>query len=103
MVTEFKLAVVHFARPNSMQTCACVWINRWTKNGGKSGPGRRAIMGRGPSGRWAVAGRGLRAAGPPSRRAAGPSRACFLVKPSYQYLALISVFLNLDIFCNRHF
>ena len=40
-----------------MQTYACAWINRWTKNGGKSGPGRRAIMGRGSPGRWAFAGR----------------------------------------------
>ena len=75
MVNEFKLAVVHFACPNPMQTCACVWINRWTKNGGKSGPGHRAIMGcgplggrgpwaTGPPGGWAVVGLGLRAAGP---------------------------------------
>ena len=77
MVNEFKLAVVHFARPNPMQTCACAWINRWAKNGGKSGPGRWAA---GPS--WAV-GRGpvgLRATGPPGRR--GPQAAgLFLVKP----------------------
>ena len=66
MVNEFKLAVVHFACPNSMQTCACAWINRWTKNGGKSGPGRRAIMGRGSLGR-----RGPRAVG------------LFLVKPFF--------------------
>ena len=31
MVTEFKLTVVNFARPNQMQICACVWIYRWTK------------------------------------------------------------------------
>ena len=47
MVNKFKLAVVHFACPNSMHTCACAWINRCTKNGGKSGLGHRAIMGRG--------------------------------------------------------
>ena len=29
MVTEFKLTVVNFARPNQMQICA--WIYRWTK------------------------------------------------------------------------
>ena len=38
-----------------MQTCACPWINRWTKNGGKSGLGRRATwpsqaVGHGPLG-----------------------------------------------------
>ena len=42
------------ARPNPMQICACAWINRWTKNSGKSGPGRRAT---GPPGRRAIAGR----------------------------------------------
>ena len=43
MVNEFKLTVVHFARPNPMQICACAWIYRWTKkNCGKSGLGRRA-------------------------------------------------------------
>ena len=30
-VNEFKLTVVHFARPNPMQICACAWIYRWTK------------------------------------------------------------------------
>jgi len=66
MANEFKLTVVHFALPNPMQICACAWIYRWTKkNCGKSGLGHRAA---GPPGRWAVAGRGPRAAGP---------RACF--------------------------
>ena len=66
MVNEFKLTVVHFARPNPMQTCACAWIYRWTKNCGKSGhrasrpPGSPTA---GPRDRGAVAGRGLRAAG----------------------------------------
>ena len=66
MVNEFKLTVVHFARPNPMQTCACAWIYRWTKNFGKSGhrasrpPGSPTA---GPRDRGAVAGRGLRAAG----------------------------------------
>ena len=70
MVNEFKLAVVHFARPNPMQTFACAWINRWTKNCRKSGPlGRWAA---GPLGRWA--------AGPLGRWAAGPL-GLFLVKP----------------------
>ena len=72
IVTEFKLAVVHFACPNPMQTCACAWINHWTKNDGKSGPGRRVIMGRGPPGRsgpsWAGGPWGRRAAEPLSRR-----------------------------------
>ena len=31
MVTEFKLTVVNFARPNQMQICARAWIYRWTK------------------------------------------------------------------------
>ena len=55
MVNEFKLAVVHFACSNPMQTCACTWINRWIKNGGKSGPGRGPPGRHGPSGRRAVA------------------------------------------------
>ena len=59
-------------RPNPMQTFGCAWIYRWTKNGGKLEPGRRAT-GRAIMGRWAVAGRGrrkldLRAFGPPGRR-----------------------------------
>ena len=58
MVNEFKLTVVHFARPNPMQICACAWIYRWTKNCGKSGLGHRAA---GPPGRGTVAGRGPRA------------------------------------------
>ena len=32
MVNEFKLTVVHFARPNPMQICAYAWIYRWTKS-----------------------------------------------------------------------
>ena len=28
MVNEFKLTVVHFARPTPMQICACAWIYR---------------------------------------------------------------------------
>ena len=47
IVNEFKLTVVHFARPNPMQICACAWISLWTKNFGKSGVGHRA------SGPWA--------------------------------------------------
>ena len=52
MVTEFKLAVVTFARPNKMQICACAWIFRWTKKLRKirTGlPGRWAVAGRGPA------------------------------------------------------
>ena len=52
MVNEFKLAVVHFARPNLMQTCACAWIYCWTKNCGKPGLGLRAAAGCGPLGIW---------------------------------------------------
>ena len=81
MENEFKLTVVHFARPNPMQICACAWMYRWTKklwkirtgppglrppgNGAVAGSGPRAA---GPSGRRAVGGRGPRASGP---------RACF--------------------------
>ena len=74
MVNEFKLTVVHFARPNPMQICACAWIYRWTKKLWKIRTGQDWATGpqgrRGPwaAGRWAVAGRGPRAAGP---------RACF--------------------------
>ena len=31
MVNAFKLAVVHFALLNPMQTSACAWIYRWIK------------------------------------------------------------------------
>ena len=57
MVNEFKLTVVHFARPNPMQICACAWIYCE-----KSGLGHRAA---GPPGRGPL---GLRAAGPLGRR-----------------------------------
>ena len=67
MVNEFKLTVVHFARPNQMQICACAWIYRCTKKTAENQdwgtgppgrraaglPGREAIAGRGPPGRWA--------------------------------------------------
>ena len=77
MVNEFKLTVVHFARPNPMQICACAWIYRWTEKlwpgpPGRGGPWAAGPWAFGPPGRWAVAGRGPRAAGP---------RACFLAKP----------------------
>ena len=49
MVNEFKLTVVHFARPNSMQICACAWSYRWTKKLWK--------IRTGPPGRWASSGR----------------------------------------------
>ena len=74
MVTEFKLTVVHFARPNPMQICACAWIYRWTKKLWKiktGPPGLRAAGPRGLRGQW-TAGREPRAAGPSGRRAAGP-------------------------------
>ena len=57
MLNEFKLTVVHFARPNPMQICGCAWIYRWTKKLWK--------IRTGPPGR--------RATGPPGHRAAGPS------------------------------
>ena len=82
MVNKFKLTVVHFARPNPMQICACAWIYRWTENLWKMRSGLPGLRASGPPGRQAVVGRGplgLRAAGPLGRggpRAAGP-RACF--------------------------
>ena len=57
MVNEFKLTIVHFARPNPMQICACAWIYRWTKKLWKIRTGQD----------WAT--------GPPGLRVAGPSRA----------------------------
>ena len=48
IVNEFKLTVVHFARPNPMQICACAWISLWTKKLWKirSGPpGLQAVAG----------------------------------------------------------
>ena len=54
MVNEFKLTVVHFARPNPMQICACAWIYRWTKK------------------LWKIRTPGLHAAGQPGRWASGP-------------------------------
>ena len=53
-VNEFKLTVVHFARPNPMQICACAWIYRWTKK------------------LWKIRTPGLQAAGQPGRWASGP-------------------------------
>ena len=76
MVNEFKLTVVHFARPNPMQICACAWIYRWTKKLWKIRTGQDWVTG--PpglraAGRWAF--------GPPGRRgpwAAGRwPRVCF--------------------------
>ena len=71
MVNEFKLTVVHFARPNPMQICACAWIYRWTKRLWKirtGPPGRWASGPRGRRGPWAA---GRWAFGPPGRWAAG--------------------------------
>ena len=54
MVNEFKLTVVHFARPNPMQLCACAWITSGPKktvenqDWASGPPGLRAIPGRGP-------------------------------------------------------
>ena len=70
MVNEFKLTVVHFARPNPMQICACTWIYRWTEKPWKMRSGLPGLRTAGPPGR-----RGPWAAGPSGRRAAGPWRA----------------------------
>jgi len=54
MVNEFKLTIVHFARPNPMHICACAWIYRWTNKTVENQdwvtgpPGRQAVAGRGP-------------------------------------------------------
>ena len=72
MVNEFKLTVVHFARPNPMQICACAWINRWTEKPWKMRSGLPGLRASGPPGRRAAGPPGRRAAGPPGRRAAGP-------------------------------
>ena len=63
IVTEFKLTVVNFVRPNQMQICACAWIYRWTKELWKIRTGPSRAVGRGPLGLRAVADRGPRAAG----------------------------------------
>ena len=69
MVNEFKLTVVHFARPNPMQICARAWIYRQTKKTVENQD-------------WAT---GPRVAGPSGRRAAGP-RACFQQNPKYRVI-----------------
>ena len=74
MENEFKLTVVHIARPNPMQICACAWMYRWTKKLWKIRTGPPGLR---PPGHGAVAGSGPRAAGrgPLGLRAAGPSGA----------------------------
>ena len=93
IVNEFKLTVVHFARPNPMQICACAWIYRWTEKPWKirtglpglkasAGPGRWAAGPLRAVGRRAVAGRGPLGRGGPwaaGRWAAG----LLLAKPPY--------------------
>ena len=64
----FVCLLVHFARPNPMQICACAWIYRWTKKLWKimirTGPLGRRVAGPsghwafGPPGHWVVAGHG---------------------------------------------
>ena len=75
MVNEFKLTVVHFARPNPMPICACAWILRLDKKtvenqdwaaGSSRAECRRTVPGHGPR----TAGR--RAAGPPRAVGRGP-------------------------------
>ena len=60
MVNEFKLTVVHFARPNPMQICACAWVYRWTKKLWKIRTGPPGLRAARQPGRW---GPGLRTAG----------------------------------------
>ena len=68
MVNEFKLTVVHFARPNPMQICACAWIYRWTKKLWKIRTGQD-WTGLDRTGQdWATGPPGLRASGPRGRR-----------------------------------
>ena len=64
MVNEFKLTIVHFARPNPMQICGCAWIYRWTKKLWK--------IRTWPPGRLATGLPGLRAAGPSRAVSRGP-------------------------------
>ena len=73
MVSKFKLAVVHFASPNPM--CVDLLLDKKTVE--------NQDWASWPPGHWAVAGRGLRATGPSSRQAAGPSWAVglLLAKP----------------------
>ena len=59
-VNEFKLTVVHFARPNPMQICACAWVYRWTKKLWKIRTGPPGLRAARQPGRW---GPGLRTAG----------------------------------------
>ena len=74
MVIEFKLTVVHFARPNPMHICTCAWIYRWTKKLWKIRTGPPGLRAAGQPGRWASGARGrgprlgLRTAGPRGRR-----------------------------------
>ena len=58
MVNEFKFTVVHFARPNPMRICACVWIYRWTKKLWKKRTGPPGLWAAGQPGRWASGPRG---------------------------------------------
>ena len=58
MVNEFKLTIVHFARANPMQICACAWIYRWTRKNVEKNQDT------GPPGRRAARPLGLRTAGP---------------------------------------
>ena len=72
MVNEFKLTIVHFARPNPMQICAYTWIYCWTKKTVEN-----QDWATGPPGRWATGPSRAVGRGPLGLRAAGPWRACF--------------------------
>ena len=86
MVNEFKVTVVHFARPNPMQICACAWIYRWTKKLWKIRTGPPGLRAAGHPGRWASALRSCRGPwaaglfGPPGRRGPWAAGLC-LEKP----------------------
>ena len=78
MVNEFKLTVVHFARSNPMQICACAWIYCWTKKLWKIRTGPPGLRAAGQPGRWVFWPWGRRGPWAAGRWAAG----LLLAKPS---------------------
>ena len=60
MVTEFKLTVIHFARPNPIQICGCAWIYPRTKKLWKIRTEPPGLQAAGQPGRWASGPRGRR-------------------------------------------
>ena len=79
MVNEFKLTVVHFVRPNTMQICACTWINHWTKTVKNQDSRLSWAVGRRPLDLWAT--------GPWASDL--PATGLPLAKPSIQIFILI--------------